>query len=265
MKYTAAVHYQFMRDKGEALKNVVNYNNVAFLVSNLFDPSMKFEEIEGLEGSGGEIFERLHLKDNYYPEEVKPKFRAFKDLEIPVFVEGYRHCCERCYLEGRDPYHEYVCANGHALDFDEQKKITKLGIDTILENTGIKSIGSCAPNHQSNRDTHLVEKQLGLTYSVRRNGFNYIPFVGDLISLPAWEENGLIILPESKIPGKAPLFYVMYSEIEKDGFEKYRPIFEKSVPLSELEIREKPQIMANLSEWLVYRYKKFRDFKKRFG
>ena len=75
-------------------------------------------------------------------------------------------------------------------------------------------------------------------------------------------ENGLIILPESKKPGRAPLLYVMYSDIVEKGWEKYEKFFDKSSPLKELKIRKKKPKYADASEKILYLHKQLRDMRR---
>lgn len=262
MEYNILVHYQFMPDDGKVLEQkILPYGPrvSASIVPNLLDTEMTFE-------NGKKIRPEVHGDNNFYSEQSKIRLGMLPQVDSPVFIEGYRHCCEECFEKGKDPYHEYVCADKTAQDIVTQFENTNSGIELIAKNLGIsKIIGVVPPNHQGNEDTKEITKILNIPYFVVRNALaDYATKVHSPIklNLPAWEEYGLKILPESKIPGKAPLLYIMYGDIVENGWGSYERFFEKSVPLEELEIKNKKPRLANLSERVLYWGKRRRDKKK---
>lgn len=260
MVYHIVVHYQFMPDEGKILEDKIfpfGEKSSASLVSSLYNLRITFE-------SGRAICPDVHPRDNFYSKKPKQLFKEFGPRKIKVFLEGYRHCCEPCFIKGKDPHHEYVCADGTAQDFNTQKKNTLEGLTILRKNLGenVHIIGLCPPNHQGNEDTKEVARQIdGISYYIVRNGSDY---GGNQIILPAWRENGLIIAPESKRVEASPLLGIMYSDIIKKGWEKYRPLFESSSPLSGIEIQDEKPAFADESEEKVYAYKILRD-KARFS
>ncbi|MGD9276754.1 MAG: hypothetical protein PVJ67_06300 [Candidatus Pacearchaeota archaeon] len=248
-----------MPDEGRILReNILPFGPrvSASLVPNLFDSEMSFE-------SGRKIRPEVHGDNNFYSKNSKISLGMLPIAEAPIFMEGYRHCCEGCFLEGRDPYHEYVCANGTAQDITTQYENTNAGIKLLENEIGeLQITGLVPPNHQGDESTRDAARILNIQNYVVRNSFADYPFPIKF-SLPAWHEGELNILPESRKPGKSPLLYIMYSDIVKKGWKTYESFFEKSVSLSELEIKASAPMLSGLSEWLLYKYKKARDLKRK--
>ena len=260
---TLAIHFQFMNGVGDLAEQLLKTDKqfIASVVPNLFDPSMRTVE-------GAEIYNRIHLPDNYYSEESKEFFRELAEKENVVFVqEGYRHSCGRCYdkfeknvEEGRgsypDSYHEHVCLDGEAQSYGMQVESMAEG-RKILRRNGIEPLGYCAPNHLWNRDTLSAVANLDYGFFMTRNLIglpNYLTKVGGRF---------LHILPEAKVGSfgwrNSPVVYTFY---DRDA-EAILDLLKTSEPLRDLERSLKPAVGVWLNDELVIASKKARDWKKR--
>jgi hypothetical protein len=254
-----------MKEGWELAEDLFERDNmfVASIVPNLLDRTMKTEE-------GGEIYGRIHPPENYYPDWAIQMFKENRNNPRILWAqEGYRHCCGRCFDRyeqrgGReadkapDPFHEHVCLDGNVQNLEKQIEVIQAGKKLIQEKLGITPTAYCPPNHMYNKDTKLAVQSQGFVYFMTRNGFDY--FKEGLVELPVhFDENGLIILPESK-SRKSPIVMTYFDHINDGRFPDYNSIINSFVPMS---IMEEPKIKSWLSDELIVAYKKLRDFKKR--
>ncbi len=267
-----AVHFQFMTDNREIAKRLFGYNKpfLASIVPDLLDKTLKTEE-------GEKIYERIHPKDNYYPDWAIELFKANKDNPNVIWIqEGYRHCCGRCFNrreENRkagkgnypDIYHEHVCLDGHSQSLEKQVEIIRKGGGKLTQGLGITPDGYCPPNHLHNKDTESAARIKDFKYFLTRNGFDY--FIPGLINLPAYEDYGLIIIPESNFgtSTKSPVSLTYYDHLveREDIREEFFKFLDSSVPLSELPISKKSKAKVFLNRRLIYAAKRGRDLKNR--
>lgn len=258
-EYILAVHFQYMNDNGRLARELFESRKpfIASIVPNLLDSKMKTEE-------GEDIFNRIHPSDNYYPEWAKEIFREnSNNPNVSWAQEGYRHCCGKCYNKrqnnherGSDPYHEHVCLNGHAQSLEKQIEVIRKGKNLIKEELGITPLAYCPPNHLYNKDTLESATENCFSYFLTRNGFDY--FIPGLIKLPAYDNNELIVLPETK-KGKSPIIMTYYDHISSGKVPNWRELLENSTSLGRLEITYKPKIKVWMNEKLILSYKKIRD------
>lgn len=265
---TAGIHFQFITDNGEVLEKILSLEQpfLGYIVPNLLDKNMKFE-------TGGKIHERLHPKSNYYPKWFKNAIRENNDNPNITWVqEGYRHCCERCFENRRDPYHEHVCLDGVAQNHEKQIEVILKGSNLMQNELGIRPEGYCPPNHLHNNNTLITANQLGFRYFVTRNAFDYF---GGLVTLPAYKQNNLniepesntlIIIPESKFEQgqNSPIIATYYDHLVAGKWENYLThVLNFSDDLSGLPWNKKPKAKIWANDKLLIAAKKLRDLKRK--
>jgi len=260
-----AIHFQFMKDGKDLAKRLVDSEKsfIASIVPDLVDKSITTDNDEA-------ICERIHSEDNYYPEWALDFFRENrKNSNIEWAQEGYRHCCGRCYdkFEGNggrekdawpDPFHEHVCLDGHAQSLGKQIRVIKRGKELLEKELGITPKIYCPPNHLYNSDTLKAAQKLGFNFFMARNGFDY--FFKGKVDLPAYREDGLIIIPETKFGfGTTPVALTYYDGLNWDDLQN---ILKKSRPLKELPVFEKSRAKIIVNDKLIPIYKSLRDYGK---
>lgn len=259
MRKAAGIHFQYVTDEGQILEKILSLDMpfVGYIVPNLLDPSMTFE-------GGGEIFERLHSKENYYPDWFKNAIRENRDNQNITWIqEGYRHCCERCFENEKDPYHEHVCLDDISQSLERQIEIISKGKNLIKENLGIISEGYCPPNHMYNNDTIDAAKINDFRFFTIRNAFDYL---GRLVTLPAYNEENLIVVPESKLSQgqNSPIIATYYDHLVSEDVDRFLDVLDNSNSLLDIDINKKPKAKIRVNEKLIIQAKKLREFKKKF-
>lgn len=286
MEHALGLHLQRIPDEGKLMRYLFSLNRPlgVFIVPSLLDKTLRTE-------SGELIWNNIHSEDNNYPDETIQFLGDNKDNpHITWIQEGYLHCCIPCFRKreenvkagrGKWPgcYHEHVCvSDGTSQRLYEQNKNIEKGLELIFDKTGIRNIsGYLAANHLGNSDTINAVSQNEIGVCIVRNGFDYLTkhfpreSVKGLIGLPAYVSEdsgskGLIVVPESIIGEgkKSPLIGAYYDRLLDDEkmLNDYLELLDFAVPLSEIKPIKKRH-KADLSEKLVYNYKRVRDWKKR--
>lgn len=289
MEHAIGLHLQKIPDEGRLMRYLFSLNRPIgfFIVPSLLDKELRT-------GSGELIWNNIHSEDNNYPESAIQILKDNKDNPFLYFIqEGYFHCCEKDflraevnYLKGRgrfpDCYHEHVCVSDGTVQglFKQKEKVILPGKNLIKKITGIDVKNYCSANHLGNRDTLNAVKQNRIKIYIVRNGFDYLTKdltrkrIKGLINLPAYiskdsDSKGLVVIPESIIGEgeKSPLISAYYDRLLGDEkmYDSYLEFLDSAVSLSEIAERAgKKTKKHNLSEKLVYGYKKGRDWKGRF-
>ncbi|MFH1592154.1 MAG: hypothetical protein ABIB47_02180 [Candidatus Woesearchaeota archaeon] len=267
-----AVHCQYMTDNGE-LAEIIERSKKPVIIPLVPELSCNYLKTP----RGTRIYGYIHSEENHYPDWGLEWLKNNRDNPDFTFAqEGYRHCCEMDFLKmqenlkhGRgkqpDPYHEYVCANGKAMSFLYQAEVMLLGKELLWKELCIDPKIHISANNSENKNTLKAVKDNKFQYHLPRNGFDY-PAPG-LINLPAYRDEGLIILPETyprrrKTSPVIMFYYNRIGENEKTRKQFFRYL-ERSVPISELPIEDKPHSKVILNQWMIRAYKRMRDFNER--
>ncbi|MBS3094087.1 hypothetical protein J4474_00325 [Candidatus Pacearchaeota archaeon] len=253
---TAGIHFQHITDEGQVLEKILSRDKpfFAYIVPNLLDKEMTFE-------SGGEIYERLHSKENYYLDWFNEAMKENKNNpNMRGVQEGYRHCCERCFDAGRDPYHEHVCLDGVSQNFEEQIGVIRKGKSLIKDKTGVTPWAYCPPNHLFDLNTTESAIASGFEKFIIRNAFDYI---GLNVKIPAYGEYIIKMIPESKLGQgkKSPIIATYYDSLVNGQLDDFMKILDNSSFCS--PIRRKPTIKIWANNKLLIQAKKFRERKRR--
>ena len=136
--------------------------------------------------------------------------------------------------------------------FTKQKKLMRKGKKMMEEILGVSPKIYCPPNHLFNKDSLDLARKLGFEYFMVRN----------LTGLSAYEDNGLIILPESKIGG-GNIQYTFYDHLVDGDWNKFEEVLKNSSGLSSLKISKESFLRIWLNNELVWETKNMRDLKKR--
>jgi hypothetical protein len=258
-----AVHLHELSDKEKA-KRLFGGGNYFFalFVPDLAKRSLKTE-------SGEEIYGRIHGKEEYYDDWALKLFEENRNNPDVIWgYEGYRHCCGSCFNEMQknkkagkgaypDSYHEHLCFKGHSQNLEETIVSLNGGRDVMGE-IGIVPKAYCPPNHLYTKDTEAGLRKLGCKYLIIRNGFDY--FAPGKVDVPAYEDDGLVVLPESDFKtSKSPLGMVYYSEVIKGDFSRFLGILKLSEHIENLTIEKKPAMKAAINYNATISYKRLID------
>jgi hypothetical protein len=263
-----AIHFHYMKNE-ETAKRLFGAGEpfIASFVSDLADRDLRTAE-------GEIIYGRIHSEEEFYQDWALKLFNKNKDNPNVFWAQqGYRHCCGRCFNRMQenikagkgafpDPYHEHVCLDGHSQSLEENVRVIRNGRD-IMRGIGIEPLIYRPPNDLRDNNTDSALRILGYKYVLARNGFDYL--LPGAIELPAYSDNGLIVLPESKVKKtKSPVFMMYYFDIVEDKALKWLELLQSSESLTEIPVRIKPETKVWINERIfVIGSKKLRDFKER--
>jgi hypothetical protein len=238
------IHLEYCDDNGERLEQVAKIRKPFNIcpIPVFFIPTHEIFRSE------------VFSPKDFYPEKI---VGLLKELSKEEYVgwgqQGFAHYCPECFKEKekKDPWHENSCLYSKK-SVNEQAKIIEKGKNTIEEVLGISPTIYVAPNHQSNNDTKIITERLGYKYFTERG----------MLNLPAYEENGLIILPERTLGQSGEVFYAHY-DLMKDNFESYLDLIKNSEPLENIKVSKKPKFKSTINDQLLIGRKRLRDLKGR--
>jgi len=147
-----------------------------------------------------------------------------------------------------EPWHENVCLYNPSLDFDEQYDLMLNGKQVLEEVFGKVDV-YCPINHLYDVNTVKAAQILKYRYMMDLN----------LQELSPYENNGLIILPESK--EKGDIVYIHYSDLQKKEVKEFIKNNEFVLP-NELQTASNPEniLLVNEIQKKIRKYEK--DLKK---
>lgn len=170
----------------------------------------------------------------------KKDIRLIKDLLRKGCLLGQRGYSGICKYQHTitEPWHENYCLHNPSLSFDEQLSFMKKGKELLARAFKEPEV-YCPINHLYDINTIKAGQVLKYKYFMDLN----------LASIAAYENNGLIILPESKLGGdkESNLIYTHYGDLKEKEVQDFVKCSEFVLP-HKIDLGNNPEHLLVINE-----------------